>query len=142
MPQETALFSGTIRDNLLLGAPEASEEQMIDALHLAVADYVLELSDGLDTVLTEGGVGLSEGQAQRISIARALLSNRPILLLDEATSALDPETESQLLANLQRLTIERGLTTLFITHNPKVADHCNRTLNLAHGKINESYEYN
>ena len=96
----------------------------------------------MDTVLTEGGVGLSEGQAQRISIARALLSNRPILLLDEATSALDPETESQLLANLQRLTIERGLTTLFITHNPKVADHCNRTLNLAHGKINESYEYN
>ena len=142
VPQETALFSGTIRDNLLLGAPESSEEQMIDALHLAVADYVLELSEGLDTVLTEGGLGLSEGQAQRISIARALLSNRPILLLDEATSALDPETESQLLANLQRLTIERGLTTLFITHNPKVADHCNRTLNLAHGKINESYEYN
>ncbi|CQB86133.1 ABC transporter family protein [Chlamydia trachomatis] len=107
-----------------------------------MADYVLQLTDGLDTQLTEGGVGLSEGQAQRLSIARALLSRRPILLLDEATSALDPETESLLLANLQRLTIDRGLTTLFITHNPKVAEHCNRTLNLAHGKINESYEYN
>lgn len=142
VPQEKALFSGTIRENLLLGHPEATEEELRTALQLAVADYVLQLTDGLDTQLTEGGVGLSEGQAQRLSIARALLSRRPILLLDEATSALDPETESLLLANLQRLTIDRGLTTLFITHNPKVAEHCNRTLNLAHGKINESYEYN
>lgn len=142
VPQERALFSGTIRENLLLGLPEATEEELLTALRLAVADYVLQLTDGLDTQLTEGGVGLSEGQAQRLSIARALLSRRPILLLDEATSALDPETESLLLANLQRLTIDRGLTTLFITHNPKVAEHCNRTLNLAHGKINESYEYN
>lgn len=139
VPQERALFSGTIRENLLLGLPEATEEELLTALRLAVADYVLQLTDGLDTQLTEGGVGLSEGQAQRLSIARALLSRRPILLLDEATSALDPKTEAQVLANLQQLTKERGLTTLMITHNPKVADLCDRQFTVSSTKILQHY---
>lgn len=139
VPQERALFSGTIRENLLLGLPEATEEELLTALQLAVADYVLQLTDGLDTQLTEGGVGLSEGQAQRLSIARALLSRRPILLLDEATSALDPKTEAQVLANLQQLTKERGLTTLMITHNPKVADLCDRQFTVSSTKILQHY---
>lgn len=102
VPQGNTLFSGTIRENLLMGNPEATEEDMNHALRTAVADFVFSLPDGIDTLLTEQGGGLSEGQAQRIAIARALLRPGHILLLDEATSALDPETERLLLGNLRR----------------------------------------
>ena len=88
-------MSGTIRDNLRLGKLDATDEEMVEALHKSCADFVMELPAGLDTLCSEQGGGLSEGQAQRIAIARSLLRNRSIMLFDEATSALDPETERQ-----------------------------------------------
>ena len=100
---------------------------MIEALHAACADFVTALPKGLDTVCSEAGGGLSEGQAQRIAIARALLRNRPIMLFDEATSALDPDTERQLLTNV--LTNHQH-TIIFITHRPAVVDYCDQVLRL------------
>ena len=102
VPQGNTLMSGTIRENLLLGKPEATEEQITEALHQSCADFVMSLPDGLDTMCSEQGGGLSEGQAQRIAIARALLRDRPVMLFDEATAALDPETERQLLQNIMQ----------------------------------------
>ena len=93
VPQGNTLFSGTLRENLLLGNPKATDEQMKEALHQACADFALRLPDGLDTRFSEQGGGLSEGQAQRIAIARSLLRPGSIMLLDEATSALDTDTE-------------------------------------------------
>ena len=127
VPQGNTLMSGTIRDNLRLGKLNATEEEMKAALEMSCASFVMELPDGLDTVCTEAGGGLSEGQAQRISIARALLRNRPIMLFDEATSALDPETERQLLHNILS---NHDKTVIFITHRPAVVDYCDQTLHL------------
>ncbi len=125
VPQGNTLMSGTIRDNLRLGKLNASEERMREALHKSCADFVFDLPEGLDTVCTEAGGGLSEGQAQRIAIARALLRNRAILLFDEATSALDPDTERQLLKNILA---SHDRTIIFITHRPAVVDYCDQTL--------------
>lgn len=127
VPQGNTLMSGTIRDNLRLGKLNATEEEIKTALEMSCASFVMELPDGLDTVCTEAGGGLSEGQAQRISIARALLRNRPIMLFDEATSALDPETERQLLHNILS---HHNKTVIFITHRPAVVDYCDQTLHL------------
>ena len=127
VPQGNTLMSGTIRDNLRLGKLNATEEEIEAALEMSCASFVMELPDGLDTVCTEAGGGLSEGQAQRISIARALLRNRPIMLFDEATSALDPETERQLLHNILS---HHDKTVIFITHRPAVVDYCDQTLHL------------
>ena len=129
VPQGNSLFSGTIRDNLLMGNPEATEQQMRDALHTATADFVLELPSGIDTQCFEAGGGLSEGQAQRIAIARALLRPGSILLLDEFSSALDAETEITL---MQRLTASLpDHTMIFITHRDKIIDYCTSVLRLA-----------
>ena len=125
VPQGNTLMSGTIRDNLRLGKLNASEERMREALHKSCADVVFDVPEGLDTVCTEAGGGLSEGQAQRIAIARALLRNRAILLFDEATSALDPDTERQLLKNILA---SHDRTIIFITHRPAVVDYCDQTL--------------
>ena len=114
VPQGNTLFSGTIRDNLLMGQPGATEEQMRRALNAAMADFVFELPDGLDTVCGEQGGGLSEGQAQRIAIARALIRPCRVLLLDEATSALDVQTEHSLLENIKREFADT--TIIFVTH--------------------------
>ena len=127
VPQGNTLMSGTIRDNLRLGKLNATEEEIKTALEMSCASFVMELPDGLDTVCSEAGGGLSEGQAQRISIARALLRNRPIMLFDEATSALDPETERQLLHNILS---NHDKTVIFITHRPAVVDYCDQTLHL------------
>ena len=127
VPQGNTLLSGTIRDNLRLGQLHATDEEMLAALHTACADFVADLPDGLDTLCTESGGGLSEGQAQRISIARALLRNRSIMLFDEATSALDPDTERQLLQNILA-THEK--TVIFITHRHAVVDYCDQTLHI------------
>lgn len=127
VPQGNTLLSGTIRENLQLGSLTATEDEMIEALRLSCADFVLQLPKGLDTPCAEAGAGLSEGQAQRISIARALLRNRSIMLLDEATSALDPETEKQLLANILG---DNKRTVIFITHRPAVIDYCDHILRL------------
>lgn len=127
VPQGNTLLSGTIRENLLLGNPHANGKQLHDALAMACADFVFDLPDGIDTRLSENGGGLSEGQAQRIAIARALLRNRSVMLLDEATSALDPHTERQLLKNI--LSIKKK-TVIFITHRLSVVDYSDATLNL------------
>lgn len=127
VPQGNTLMSGTIRDNLRLGRLSATDEDMQEALHKACADFVMDLPAGLDTLCSESGGGLSEGQAQRIAIARALLRDRSIMLFDEATSALDPETEEQLLRNVLSA---RDKTVIFITHRPAVVDYCDQTLKI------------
>ena len=129
VPQGNSLFSGTIRDNLLMGNPEATEEEMNRALHTAAADFVFELPSGINTQCFEAGGGLSEGQAQRIAIARALLRPGSILLLDEFSSALDASTETVL---MERLTSELpDHTMIFITHRDKIIDYCTDTLRLS-----------
>ena len=127
VPQGNTLMSGTIRENLKLGNIAATDKEMIAALHKSCADFVMELPHGLDTVCSESGGGLSEGQAQRIGIARALLRDRSIMLFDEATSALDPETERQLLSNILA---SRDKTIIFITHRLAVVDYSDQTLRL------------
>ena len=129
VPQGNSLMSGTVRDNLLLANPSASEEEMKEALHLAVADFVLGLPDGLDTVCSEKGSGLSEGQAQRIAIARALLHSGGVLILDEATSALDRETEDELLRRLSQ-NVSGGKTILWITHRESVTSIADAVLKI------------
>ena len=127
VPQGNTLMSGTIRDNLRLGKLSATQQEMEEALHTSCADFVMDLPEGLDTVCTESGGGLSEGQAQRIAIARALLRDRAVMLFDEATSALDPETERQL---LQNILAKHNRTVIFITHRPAVIDYCDQTLKI------------
>ena len=128
VPQGNSLFSGTVRDNLMMGNPEATEEQLRSALHTAAADFVFDLPGGLDAQCFESGAGLSEGQAQRIAIARALLRPGSILLLDEFSSALDNETEVTL---MQRLTASLpGHTMIFITHRDRILDYCDSVLRL------------
>ena len=129
VPQGNSLFSGTVRDNLLMGNPEATEEQMTSALHTAAADFVFDLPGGLDTQCFEAGAGLSEGQAQRIAIARALLRPGSILLLDEFSSALDAETENVLLERLTSSLPDH--TMIFITHREKIIDYCDSVLRLS-----------
>ena len=128
VPQGGSLFSGSIRDNLLLGNKEASDEELSRVLHIASAGFVFDLPNGLDTMLGENGSGLSEGQAQRVAIARSLLRPGKILLLDEATSALDSETELRFLKNLKREIGDR--TVLFITHHAEIASFCDYQYNL------------
>lgn len=127
VPQGNTIFSGTIRDNLLLGNPAATEEQMLDALRTACSEFAIER--GLDSTCGELGAGLSEGQAQRISIARALLRDGSILLLDEATSALDSETEQELLHRLHQWS-DGKKTIIFITHRQAVLEYCTQFLTL------------
>ena len=127
VPQGNTLLSGTIRDNLRLGKLDATDEEMLEALRLSCADFVADLPDGLDSLCAEDGGGLSEGQAQRISIARALLRTRSIMLFDEATSALDPDTERQLLDNLLH---HSQKTIIFVTHRLAVVDYCDQVLKL------------
>ena len=129
VPQGNSLFSGTIRDNLMMGNPEATDEQMNKALHTAAADFVFDLPAGIHTQCFEAGGGLSEGQAQRIAIARALLRPGTILLLDEFSSALDAQTETIL---MERLTSELpDHTMIFITHRDKIIDYCTDVLRLS-----------
>lgn len=127
VPQGNTMLSGTVRDNLLLGNPNATDEEMYEALNKCEAQFVSTLPQGLDTNLTESGGGLSEGQAQRICIARALLRRCSLLILDEATSALDPDTERRL---LQNILAERSRTVIFITHRTAVLDYCDARLAL------------
>lgn len=128
VPQGNTLFSGTVKDNLLMGNPEASDSQLEEVLHTAAADFVFSLPNGIDTQCFEAGAGLSEGQAQRIAIARALLRPGSILLLDEFSSALDAATETQL---MERLTSRLPHhTMIFITHRERIIDYCDSILRL------------
>lgn len=126
VPQGNFLFSGTIYENLsFFSDHQPTQEEIERALTVACAEFVYDLPQGLDTVLAEGGEGLSEGQLQRLAVARAILSNRPILLLDEATSALDGETEKKLLENIRALSDK---TCLIVTHRPAALDIASRVL--------------
>ena len=127
VPQGNTLMSGTMRENLRLGKLDATDEEMEEVLRKSCAEFVMNLPEGLDTVCSESGGGLSEGQAQRIAIARALLRDRSIMLFDEATSALDPETERHL---LQNILAAHDKTVIFITHRPAVVDYCDQTLTI------------
>ena len=133
VPQGNTLFSGTVRDNLLMGDANADESRMREALYVAAADFVFDLPGGLDTICSEAGGGLSEGQAQRIAVARGLLRPGSILLLDEFTSALDPQTENLMLS---RLTAKDGIcadkTMIFITHRDSILNFCDSELQLEH----------
>ncbi len=128
VPQGNTLLSGTIRDNLLLGNPNAADQELRKVLMTAVADFVYDLPDGLDTLCGERGAGLSEGQAQRICIARGLLRPGNILLLDEFSSSLDKETERLLMERLISQTKDK--TLIFITHREIVAQYCGQTIKL------------
>ena len=126
VPQGNTLFSGTIRDNLLLGRPDATDAELWEVLHIACAEFVESLPEKLDSPCGEQGGGLSEGQAQRIAIARSLLRRGSVWLFDEATSALDPDTERRLLERMAKA--RNGRTVIFITHRPSVLEHCDRVL--------------
>lgn len=128
IPQGNSLVSGTIRENLLMGNPEATDEEMKQALRIACAEYVLELPDGIDSPITERGGGLSEGQAQRIAVARSILRPGSILILDEVTSALDEATEQEMLKRLTQSQI--GKTLIFVTHRPAVIGYCSQVLRI------------
>jgi ABC-type multidrug transport system fused ATPase/permease subunit len=128
IPQGNSLVSGTIRDNLLMGNSDATEEEMKRALHIACADYVFELPEGIDSPVTEGGGGLSEGQAQRIAVARSILRPGSILILDEVTSALDEAREQEMLKRLTQSQI--GKTLIFVTHRPAIMQYCNQVLRI------------
>lgn len=128
VPQGNSLLSGTIRHNLRIAKPDATEEEMKAALHDAAADFVLDLKFGLETTCGEHGHGLSEGQAQRIAIARGLLSSGSILLLDEISSSLDEDTEKLL---MQRLSGRKDShTILFVTHRSGLLPYCDEVLHL------------
>ncbi len=128
VPQGNTLLSGTIRENLLLANAFATEEDMLNALHTAAADFVMDLPDGLDTRCGERGKGLSEGQAQRIAIARGLLRPGNILLLDEISSSLDMNTEKEMFERLFRNYPQK--TMIFITHREKVGELCENRLRI------------
>lgn len=128
VPQGNSLFSGTIRENLLMGNPEATDEQLHRALYTAAADFVEKMPDGIDSQCFESGGGLSEGQAQRIAVARALLRPGSILLLDEFSSALDKDTETLLLSRIASAAERK--TIIFVTHREAILKVCYRVLEL------------
>ncbi len=133
VPQGNYLFSGTLRENILMVNPDATDEEISEALQLSdIADFVKTLPDGLDTTIGEKGLGISEGQAQRLAIARAILSRAPIILLDEATSALDAKTEERVLENIQRL---QKKTCIIITHKNAALQVCNREFVIDNKKL-------
>ena len=129
VPQGNTLMSGTIRYNLLLAKPDATDDELRTVLHTACADFVLELPGGLDTELGERGSGLSEGQAQRIAIARRLLHGGDILLLDEISSSLDEPTERELYRRLMAACPHQ--TILLITHRTAVTALCDEVVSLS-----------
>lgn len=136
VPQGNTLFSGTVRENIRMGNLNATEEEMNEALKLAAAyDFVQELPKGIDTAIGERGHGLSEGQAQRIAIARAFVKKAPFLILDEATSSLDEATEQEVIRGLQRLTPRP--TCLVITHRKSILKYCDREIKIANKTIIE-----
>ena len=136
VPQGNTLFSGTIEDNLRYGNFEATEEEIYEALKNACAlDFVNELENGIETVIGEKATGISEGQAQRLAIARSFLRKKPILILDEATSALDPETEVSVLKSVKFL--PHKPTCIIITHRPSALNICHRIIRLEKGHLKQ-----
>ncbi len=135
VPQGNMLLSGTIRENISFCSPEASTEDIIRAAKNAMVwDFIKELPKGIETMVGERGLGLSEGQIQRIAIARALLCDAPILLFDEATSALDEKTERKLIDNLKRL---KNKTCIFISHKHRTIKMCDRIISFNNKTLSE-----
>ncbi len=133
VPQDNLLFSGTIKENLTLLNKDAGEEEIQNALKISCADgFVNAMPDGIYTVLGENGGGISQGQAQRIAIARAIISGRKILLFDESTSSLDNETEKEFIG---RLKADAGLTVIFISHREAVIDVCDKVIRISNGQL-------
>ena len=130
VPQGNLLLSGTLRENLILTRPQATEEEIRQAVYIScMDDYLDTLPQGLETVIGENAMGLSEGQAQRLSIARAVLSQAPVMLLDEATSALDPDTEQKVLSRL----LATGRTCIAVTHRPAAVEMSSWQLEMRDG---------
>ena len=127
MPQGNLILSGTIRENIAFACENATDEEIIKAAKIAqIWDFISSLENGLDTELGEKGLGLSEGQLQRLSIARAILYDAPILLLDESTSALDSITESNFLSAVKELT---NKTCIIVSHKKAAFDVCDKVIN-------------
>ena len=138
VPQGNLLLSGTLRDNLTVTKRDATQEEIDRAIYISAMDaYLPTLPQGLDTVVGENALGLSEGQAQRLSIARAILSDAPILLLDEATSALDDETEKAVLSRIQNLP---GKTCIAVTHREAAMQIADWSLEMRDGKCTVKYK--
>ena len=136
VPQGNMIFSGTLRDNVTFIKENATEEEITRALQISESlNFVNELPKGLDTFIGEGGVGLSEGQVQRIAIARAVLSDAPVILLDEATSALDKDTEKKVLSNFKSLS---DVTIIIVTHKRAAEEVCNRKIHVKDGKFTDA----
>ncbi len=135
VPQDNMLFSGTVRENITILNPEATEEEIKKALENSAAEFAYDLDGGLDFELGESGEGVSQGQAQRLAIARALLGKGKVLLMDEATSALDSATERRVMNNLKN---NSEITVVFITHHEKILDDCDRTITVANGMVSEN----
>lgn len=133
VPQGNFLLSGTIRDNITFINSDATEEEIQQAIRISCSDqFVNELPDGLETVIGERGIGLSEGQLQRLAIARSLLSKSPVMLLDEATSALDEATEMRFLTNLKEL---KDKTCIIVSHKRAALEICNKHIQIIDQKI-------
>jgi ATP-binding cassette subfamily B protein len=137
--QDSQLFSGTIRENLLFVMPDATEEQMADALHKASCDWILSRSPGgIDTFIGEGGMMLSGGEKQRISIARALLRHPRLLIFDEATSALDSLTEEDITNTIRSISLSRNQISILIAHRLSTILHADVIYVMEAGKIVET----
>ncbi|MBR7060168.1 MAG: ATP-binding cassette domain-containing protein, partial [Eubacterium sp.] len=133
VPQGNFLLSGTIKENLTFINTQASDEEIEEAIRISCSDsFINELPDGLETVIGERGIGLSEGQLQRLAIARSLLSKAPVVLLDEATSALDEETEKRFLTNLKTL---NNKTCIIVSHKKAALEICNKYVQIIDSKI-------
>src|SRR5699024_4002677 len=136
VPQENTIFSGTIADNLRMVALDATEEELVEALKVACAyEFVQQLPEGIYSTVGEKGLGLSQGQSQRLAIARAVLKKAPVILLDEATSALDMETEKRVLQNLM-CAVKNGICIL-TTHRPAVLQICSKIYRIEHANVKE-----
>ena len=137
VPQGNTLFSGTIRENVLMGNMNATENDVKEALESAGAyDFIRNFPKGIDTVIGEKGVGISEGQAQRIAIARALIRRAPFLILDEATSSLDETTELRVLEGIRQW--RPSPTCLLITHRRSALQYCDREIRIVDKKLREA----
>ena len=133
VPQGNFLLSGTIRENITFINDDVTDEEIEEAIRISCADaFISELPDGLETVIGERGIGLSEGQLQRLAIARSLLSKAPVILLDEATSALDEETEKRFLTNLKMLD---NKTCIIVSHKKAALEICNKYVQIIDSKI-------
>jgi ABC-type bacteriocin/lantibiotic exporter with double-glycine peptidase domain len=136
VPQGNTLVSGTIADNMRMVKEDATDEEIIEALKVACAwDFIEKMPDQINAVVRERGRGLSEGQAQRVSIARAILRDAPILLLDEATSALDVATERNVLRSI--IQQRPNKTCIVTTHRPSVLNMCRRVYRVMDTEVTE-----